>query len=91
MTKRKTRRISKSKAIQNALGQLGWHVSGKDVVAYLANLGIEVNEGLVQKVKVENIKSSGAVERKMAKVKVTDQRPVAPFVRKVPKQRTYRR
>jgi hypothetical protein len=74
MTKRKSRRISKSKAIQNALGQLGWHVSGKDVVAYLANLGIEVNEGLVQKVKVDSIESSGVVERKMAKV--TDQRPV---------------
>jgi hypothetical protein len=91
MTKHKSRRISKSKAIQNALGQLGWHTSGKDVTAFLANLGIEVNEGLVQKVKVDSIKSSGAVERKMAKVKVTDQRPAAAFVRRVPKQRSYRR
>ena len=42
MPKRKSHRTSKIKAIQNALGQLGWHAKSRDVVAYLATFGIEV-------------------------------------------------
>ncbi len=91
MPERKKRRISKAKAIQNALGQLGWHASGKEVVAFLANFGIEVNEGLVCKVKVDSLKGSARVKRLKAKTPRATPRPMAPFVRKKPVQRTYRR
>lgn len=87
MPKRRTRRTSKSAAIRNALGQLGWHASGKDVVAFLADYSIDVNEGLVHKVKLESLKDSAGMTKQRAKV----QRPTAPVVRKVPTQRTYRR
>jgi len=40
----------------NAFSQ---HAEGKDVVAYLANFGIEVNEGLVSTVKMESLKKPG--------------------------------
>ena len=91
MPKRKHRRTSKRSAIQTALGQLGWHVSGKDVVALLASYGIEVSEGLVSKVKVESLKKSEEVKRQKAKVQQVGRQAKTPVVRKVPQQRTYRR
>jgi len=91
MPKRTSRRTSKTKAIQNALGQLGWHASSKDVVALLASYGIEVSEGLVSKVKVESLKKSGEVRRQKAKVQQTGRQARTPVVRKVPQQREYRR
>lgn len=91
MPKKKPHRISKSKAIQDALGQLGWHASGKDVVAFLANLGVEVNEGLVHKVKMDRLKNSSGFKRQKEKVKKTGQSPAVPLRQKVPTQQTYRR
>lgn len=91
MSKRKARSPSKTRAIQNALGQLGWHASGRDVVALLANYGIEVNEGLVGKVKVETLKRPEEVKRHEEKVRRADKRRRRPMTRKKPQQRTYRR
>ena len=87
----KSRRTSKTKAIQNALGQLGWHANANDVVALLAEYGIEVSEGLVGKVKVEGLKDSTGVKRQMEKARQVQQPPVIPRIRKVPQQRSYRR
>ena len=91
MPKRKSRRPSKRKAILNALGQLGWHAKGKDVVALLANFGIEVNEGLVSKVRIDSLKRSDEVRRHEEKLKRMDKRRVRPMIQKKPQQRTYRR
>ncbi len=91
MPKHKHRRTSKRRAIQTALGQLGWHASGKDVIALLASYGIEVNEGLVSKVKVESLKRSEEVKRHEEKVKSADKRRKRPMIQKKPQQRTYRR
>ena len=88
--KRKPRRTSKKNAIRNALGQLGWHAKGKDVVAYLANFGIEVNEGMVSTVKMESIKRPGEVKRHEEKVKSTDKRRKRPTLRKIPQRKEYR-
>mgnify|MGYP000275968209 CR=1 FL=1 len=89
--KRKPRRSSKKHAIRNALGQLGWHAKGRDVVAYLANFGIEVNEGMVSTVKMESIKRPGEVKRHEEKAKSTDKRRKRPTLRKIPQRREYRR
>jgi hypothetical protein len=89
--KHNPRRPSKKNAIRNALGQLGWHVKGRDVVAYLANFGIEVNEGLVSTIKMEGLKMPGAVKRHEEKVKSTDKRRRRPPLRKIPQRREYRR
>ena len=92
MPKQKKNRISKSKAIQTALDQLGWHVSGKDVVAFLANYGIEVNEGLVQSMKVDSLTDSIGIKRRKEKVsQQVGQRPVVHGIRKTPAQRSYKR
>jgi len=91
MNKHKSRRPSKRNAIRNALGQLGWHAKGRDVVAFLANLGIEVNEGLISKVRVEALKKPERVKQHEEKVKNTDKRRKRPMVRKIPQQREYRR
>ena len=91
MAKRKTRRTSKTKAIQNALGQLGWHSSGKDVVAFLANFGMEVDEGLVHKVKLDTLKGTKSTVQQKAKIPKSSERPETNVRRKVPTQRTYRR
>jgi hypothetical protein len=42
-------RPSKRRAIQNALGRLGWQARSKEVIALLADYGIEVSEGLVSR------------------------------------------
>jgi hypothetical protein len=91
MAKRKHRRPSKRRAIQTALGQLGWHASGKKVVALLASHGIEVSESLVSKVKVDSLKRSEAVKRHEQKVKTADRGRKTPMPQKKPQQRTYRR
>ena len=64
--KHKTRRPSKRRAIQNALGKLGWQASGKDVIALLADYGVEVSKSLVGRVKVENLKKSDELKVKQA-------------------------
>ena len=87
----KSRRTSKTKAIQNALGQLGWHANAKDIVALLASFGIEVTEGLVGKVKVESLKDSTGVKRRMENARQVRQPPVIPRIRRVPQHRSYRR
>ncbi len=91
MPKRIHRRASKRRAIQAALGQLGWHASGKEVVALLASYGIDVSEGLVSKVKVESLKKSEEVKRQKERVKSADKRRKRPMTQKKPQQRTYRR
>jgi len=91
MPKRKSRRPSKRKAILNGLGQLGWHARGKDVVALLANFGIEVNEGLVSKVRIDSLKRSDEVKRQEKKVRTADKRRMRPMNQKRSQQRTYRR
>jgi hypothetical protein len=55
--------ISRTRAIQNALGRLGMQASPKQVVATLEEFGIDVNEGLVRQVKVEMLKQAAKVER----------------------------
>ena len=89
--KQKPHRTSKKHAILNALGQLGWHAKGRDVVAYLANLGIEVNEGLVSTVKMDSLKSPGKLKRHEEQVRSTDKRRKRPTLRKIPQRREYRR
>ena len=91
MGKRKRRRTSRSAAIRTALGQLGWHATAKDVVALLANCGIDVNEGLVHKVKLEGLKHASKIKRQKALVSQIEHRRKLPRVRRVPPQRTYRR
>lgn len=88
---RKPHRTSKKNAIRNALGQLGWHAKGRDVVAFLANFGIEVNAGLVSKVKMESLKRPGEVTRHEQEVKTTDKRRKQRTQRKIPQQKEYRR
>ncbi len=91
MTKGKNRQTSQSIAIQNALGQLGWHASGKDVVAFWANFGVDVDEGLVHRVKVAGLKDTGRVRRQLAQAIVADPHAVARLPKKIPTRRSYRR
>ena len=91
MVKPKRPRQGKSAAIRTALGQLGWHANARDVVALLADHGIDVNEGLVHKVKLESLKDSSRVIRQQASQTQGQQRRKSRAVRKVPTQRTYRR
>ena len=76
------RRSSKKNAIRNALGQLGWHAKGRDVVAFLADLGIEVNEGLISTVKMETLKRPVEVRRHDEKAKTVDKRRKQPMLPK---------
>lgn len=91
MKEGKPRRTSRKKAIQAALGQLGWQTSAKDVVTHLARYGITVGEGLVSKVKVESLKKPNEVKRHEVKLKEADRRRRRPMIQKKPQQRTYRR
>lgn len=88
---RKPHGRSKKDAIRNALGQLGWHAKGRDIVAFLAGYGIDVDAGLVSTVKMEGLKRPGEVKRYEAKAKSDDKRRKRPMLRKIPQQREYRR
>jgi len=63
--------FSRSRAIQNALGRLGWHAKPAEVIAFLAEQGIEISEGLVQKVKLEAVKDTSRIRRQRAAIKPT--------------------
>jgi hypothetical protein len=91
MPKPETRRTSRKRAIQAALGQLGWQATGREVAALLASYGINVSEGLVNKVKVASLKRSDEVKRHEEKLKAVDKRRIRPTTQKKPQQRTYRR
>ncbi len=91
MPKRKRRRPNKRRAVTNALGQLGWQARGRDVVALLADYGIQVNEGLVSKVKVESLKKSDELKTRQARIEPIERRRRTTIVRKVPQQKTHRR
>ncbi len=60
--------MSKTRAIQNTLGHLGMQASPKQIVVFLANFGIDVNEAFVRRVKVEMLKQAAKVERQQVKV-----------------------
>lgn len=91
MPKHKSHGTSKKNAIRRALGQLGWHAKGRDVVALLANCGVEVNEGLVRTVKIESTKNLEGLKRHEARVNSADKRRKRPTLRKIPQHREYRR
>jgi len=81
------RHLSKSRAIQNMLGRLGYHARPSDVVAALAEYGIEVSEGLVQKVKMEIRKDTSGIRRQQARAKQVVPGRQVRRVRKVPRPR----
>ena len=59
--------ISKTRAIQNALARLGMQASPKQVVAALAEFGIDVDEGQVRQFKVDMLKQAAKVERQQVR------------------------
>jgi hypothetical protein len=70
-----------TRAIRNAVARLGMQASPKQIIAFLANFGIDVSEALVRRVKVEIWKETAKAERQRVKVPNTAQ----PTVRRPPK------
>jgi hypothetical protein len=62
--------MGRRRAIPKALCRLGMQASNREIVASLAEFGIDVTEGLVRQVKVEMLKEAANVERQ--KVTVPD-------------------
>ena len=91
MSRHTRKHPSKREAIELALGRLGWHASGRDVVAFLAKCGIDVPEGLVSKVKVDGLKKSDDVRRTQAQGRLAAQSRDRKAMQKVPQPRTYRK
>jgi hypothetical protein len=82
-------RPSKRRAIQNALGQLGWQARGKDVIALLANYGIEVSEGLVSRVRIESLKKLDEAKMRQARIDQKARQRRTKGIIKLPQRRTY--
>ncbi|TVS09586.1 MAG: hypothetical protein EA424_26785 [Planctomycetaceae bacterium] len=82
------KRIRKARAVLTVLGRLGFHAHSGDVVAELAKYGIEVNAGLVRKVKIELMKDASGVRRQKAKAAMNEPRPKVRAVRKTPARRS---
>ena len=80
--------ISRTRAIQNALARLGMQASPKQVVAALAEFGIDVTETLVRQVKVQMLKRLAKVERQQVKAS-TAERPQVRNQRKLPPRRSF--
>jgi hypothetical protein len=84
-----SQRPSKRRAIQNALGQLGWHARSKDVIALLADYGVEVSEGLINKVRVDSLKKLDESKMRQARIDQKARQRRTTGVRKLPQRRTY--
>jgi hypothetical protein len=84
-----TKKSSRARAIQNTLARLGMQVSPQQVVGALAAFGIDVNEGLVRRVKVEMLKRAAKVERHQVRTPQIE-RPQAWHPPKVPPRRSFR-
>ena len=82
-------RPSKRRAVQSALGQLGWQARGKDVIALLADYGIEVSEGLISRVRVESLKKSDELKMRQAKIDQMARQRRTKGIIKLPQRRTY--
>jgi hypothetical protein len=91
MSRHTRKHPSKREAIELALGRLGWHASGRDVVAFLANCGIDVAEGLVSKVKMDGLKKSVDVRRMRMQGRLATRSRDRKAMQKVPQPRAYRR
>ena len=89
MARQRGRSVSKTKAIQNTLARLGMQARTKEVVAALANFGIDVSEALVQRVKLEMLKETAKAERQRVKVPSAARRTVR-RPPKVPPRRSHR-
>ena len=74
---------------QNTLARLGMQASPKQVVAFLASFGIDVNEGLVRQVKVDMLKQAAKSERQRVKAATVEQSQVR-RPPKVPPRRSHR-
>jgi hypothetical protein len=68
---------------------LGWQARSKDVIAFLADYGIKINEGLVSRVKVENLKKSDEAKMKQARRNQMARERRTKSVIKLPQRRTY--
>ena len=81
--------ISKTTAIQNTLARLGMQASPKQVVAFLASFGIDVNEALVRQVKMDMLKQAAKVERQQVRTPQVERSQVR-RPPKVPPRRSHR-
>ena len=91
MTNRKKHGNSRSDAIRSAFGRLGWHAKPRDVVAMLANYGVDVSEGIVQRIKMNVFKNLDCTQIRALRARKRDQQKVKPFAKKIPTRRTYHR
>jgi hypothetical protein len=76
------------RAIQDALARLGMQANPKQVVAALAEFGIDVTETLARQVKVGMLKRVAQAERQQVKAS-TAERPKVRHPRKVPSRRSF--
>jgi hypothetical protein len=80
--------ISRTRAIRNALARLGMQASPKQIVSFLANVGIDVSERLVRQVKVDMLKQAAKVERQQVRTPKVERQVRRPP--KVPSRRGFR-
>ena len=84
-----TKKSSRRRAIQNTLAHLGMQSSPAQVVAALAEFGIDVNEGLVRQVKVDMLKQAAKSERQQVRTPQVERSQVR-CPPKVPHRRSFR-
>ena len=89
MAKRRGPGTSKTRAIQNALDRLGMQASPEQVVAALAEFGIDVTETLVRRVKMEMLMRVAQVKRQQMQIPRAGRSPVR-RPPKVPPRRSHR-
>ena len=82
-------RHSKRRAVEKALGRLGWQARGRDVIAHLAEYGIEVSESLVSRVKVDRLKKADESKMRQAKIDQMARQRRTKSIIKLPQRRTY--
>ena len=82
-------RPSKRRAVENALGQLGWQSRGKDVITHLAEYGIEVSESLVSSVTFGSLRKSDELRMRQARIDQMGRQRWTKGIIELPQRRTY--
>lgn len=78
---------NQNRAIREAFTRLGLHISTKQVVEALAELGVETNEALVLSVKGQMAREQAKVVREQAKRPPKSKSHNRPQQRKIPPRR----
>ena len=89
MSSQRRRHKSVRRAVSNVLSRIGFHATARDVVQELARFGIHVSEGLVSRVRIDELKARFRRPEHL-RCPISKPRNMLPRYQKIPQKRPWR-